>query len=90
MFIVTFVIALTAQFLDSMGVGDTTYSNGYAKSVSWSGMFQISFEKIFYVYITIFYFCGRIIRTKILNKFLYWRHKINWNEFNLKYSKFRY
>lgn len=90
MFIVTFVIALTAQFLDSMGVGDTTYSNGYAKSVSWSGMFQISFEKIWYVYITIFYFCGRIIRTKILNKFLFWRHKINWNEFNLKYSKFRY
>lgn len=90
MFIVSFVLALLAQFLDSMGVGDKTYSNGYARFVSWSGIFQSSAEKIWYVYITIFYFFGRIIRTKILNRFLYWKHKNNWEEFNLKYSKFRY
>lgn len=89
-FIVFFVLALLAQFLDSMGVGNKTYSNGYARSVSWSGIFLSSIDKIFYVYITIFYFFGRIIRTKILNRFLYLKHKNNWEEFNLKYSKFTY
>ena len=89
-FIVFFVLALLAQFLDSMGVGNKTYSNGYARSVSWSGIFLSSIDKIFYVYITIFYFFGRIIRTKILNRFLYWKHRNNWEEFNLKYSKFTY
>lgn len=89
-FIVFFVLALLAQFLDSMGVGNKTYSNGYARSVSWSGIFLSSIDKIFYVYITIFYFFGRIIRTKILNRFLYWKHKNKWEEFNLKYSKFTY
>ena len=89
-FIVFFVLALLAQFLDSMGVGNKTYSNGYSRSVSWSGIFLSSVDKIFYVYITIFYFFGRIIRTKILNRFLYWKHKNNWEEFYLKYSKFTY
>ncbi len=90
MFIVFFVLALLTQFLDSMGVGDKTYSNGYAKSVSWSALFLSSTYKFWYLYITIFYFFGRIIRTKILNKLLYWKNKKNWNEFYLKYSEFRY
>jgi hypothetical protein len=90
MFIVIFVLGLFAGFLDSMGVGDKTYSNGYARSVSWSAMLQISAGEIWYVYFIIFYFFGRIIRTKILSKLLYWRHKDNFIEFNLKYSKYRY
>jgi hypothetical protein len=89
-FIVFFVLGIVAQFLDSMGVGDKSFSDGTARSVSWVGILNISANKIWYVYMTIFYFFGKIIRTKVLNKLLYWKNKKNWNEFYLKYSEFRY
>ena len=72
-------------------VGDGTYSNGFAYYTNWVDGLMLSTKGFGpLVYIIIFYFFGRIIRTKILNKLLYWKHKNSWDEFNLKYSKFRY
>ena len=45
MLIVAFIGSFMAQFLDSMGVGDRSFSDGTARSVSWQGVFQISARK---------------------------------------------
>ena len=36
------------------------------------------------------YFFSKIIRKKVLNKLLIWKHKKNWKEFYFKYEQFRY
>jgi len=36
------------------------------------------------------YFFSKIIRKKVLNKLIIWKHKKNWKEFYFKYEQFRY
>ena len=90
MFLVLIILAVVAEFLDSMGIGDKSFSDGTVRIVSWSGMLIFSAGEFWYIYVFIFYFFSKLIRKKVLNKLLIWKHKKNWNEFYLKYEQFRY
>lgn len=90
MLIVLFILSSAATFLDSMGVGDKSYGNGYARSVSWVGFVQISIDRFIYIYLIIFYFFGKIIRKKVLNRLLNRKFRKEWNEFYTKYHSFKY
>lgn len=88
--IILIPLNIIVHFLDSMGVGDRSYGDGTFRSVSWRGILNFSSRKLWFVYVFIFYFIGRLIKSRFLIKLLIWKHKKNWKEFNLKYSKFRY
>ena len=90
MLIVAFIGSFMAQFLDSLGVGDRSFSDGTARSVSWKGGFLISTNKGWFIYLIIFYYFGKIIRKKVFNKFLIRKYKKDWHEFYSKYNSFKY
>ena len=84
MLIVMIILTVIASFPVSMRVGDTLFSDGTARSVSWPAMLFVS------AYMAISYFFSKIIRKKVLNKLLIWKHKKNWEEFYFKYEQFRF
>jgi len=84
MLIVMIILTVIASFLVSMRGGDTLFSDGTARSVSWPAMLFVS------AYMAISYFFSKIIRKKVLNKLLIWKHKKNWEEFYFKYEQFRF
>ena len=90
MFLVLFILAFMVQFLDSMGVGDRSFSDGTVTDVSWQGILQISARKVWFIYFIIFYYFGKIIRKKVFNKFLIRKYKKDWDEFYSKYDSFKY
>ena len=92
MFLLFFILTVIASFLDSIRLGERSFSDGTVRIVSWRGMlaFAFSYDKFWYVYCAISYFFSKIIRKKVLNKLLIWKHKKNWKEFYFKYEQFRY
>lgn len=90
MFLVGLVLAFMTQFLDSMGVGDRSFSDGTARSVSWQGIVQISARELWFMYFIIFYYFGKIIRKKVFNRLLVIKYKKDWDEFCSKYDSFKY
>ena len=90
MFLLFFILTVIASFLDSIRLGERSFSDGTVRIVSWRGMLAFSYDKFWYVYCAISYFFSKIIRKKVLNKLLIWKHKKNWKEFYFKYEQFRY
>jgi hypothetical protein len=90
MIIVIFVLVFVAQFLDSMGVGDKSLSDGTFVSFSWQAWLQNSTNQAWFIYFIIFYFFGKLLREKIFNAFLIRKHKKVWDEFYTKYHFFKY
>ena len=89
-FILSGTLVMITDLLDYMKVGDRTYSDGYATDLSWHGVLMYSSREFFYLYTIAFYFLGRLLRKKVLNKLLVLKYYKDWKEFKSKYSEFKY
>lgn len=83
------LLMLLGFFLDSIPFLGPPSSNQYINwqviLTAWTGTKLGSI-----IFISLCVISGKYFRKKILNKFLVRKHKDIWEEFNLKYSKFKY
>ena len=92
-FAVAFILSVFGNFLDSINfLGSDSASDGYMWDYNWTHILTswTGTKLGSIVYITFCVISGKYFRKKILNKFLIRKHKDIWEEFNLKYSKFKY
>jgi hypothetical protein len=92
-FAVAFFFSVLGIFLDSINfLGSDSASDGYMWDYNWTHILTswTGTKLGSIVYITFCVISGKYFRKKILNKFLIRKHKDIWEEFNLKYSKFKY
>mgnify|MGYP004048166539 CR=1 FL=1 len=93
LFALAFFFSFLGIFLDSINfLGSDSASDGYMWDYNWTHILTswTSTKLGSIVCITFCVISGKYFRKKILNKFLIRKHKDIWEEFNLKYSKFKY